>query len=134
MKIEKTEPVEGAKRMYIPFKITTKCPECGAEVVENLDGNKPHGHYFSYLMLGGGPFDHPIYCTECDHEIPCQLELVLDLKQIGEEHELVGNGLMCEMCGSDLVARALDDNTVGLVCPICSPKVPLNTLTYGGGS
>jgi hypothetical protein len=80
MKIERTEPVEGAKRQYIPFKLTTECPACGAQVVYPFDER----NYLSYPALGGGPFTQGLACAECWHNWTCRLELVLELREVEE--------------------------------------------------
>lgn len=65
MKIEKVPGIfiVDVKRLYLPFKVTMPCPECGHEWV----WSKPTGHYVAYPQLGQ-PKDLYGYCEECDHE------------------------------------------------------------------
>lgn len=61
------------KRTYLPgVVIKSKCPECDAPYVKDLENN-----YLSYPKVGQ-PYKLTGYCGQCDHEWPLG-EVVLNL-------------------------------------------------------
>ena len=64
------------KRFYMPgIVLKSKCPKCGASCEIDLSQE-----YLSYPTVNK-PFDHLIYCDECDHEWEERLILKIKLEK-----------------------------------------------------
>lgn len=64
------------KRCYMPgYEITDTC-YCGAELHDDLGDN-----YLSYPTVNA-PFEHTLYCNECDAEKEIKLLLTLNLELV----------------------------------------------------
>lgn len=66
------------KRMYVPSTLKTKCPACGEELVQDFSRE-----YLSSPPVNK-PFQHGLYCCDCDHEFEVTLKLVMTLEVVGE--------------------------------------------------
>jgi len=77
MKIERTSIIDGveAKRLNVPFKVTSDCPTCGEPCVKDLS----HHDHLSYPSIGT-PMDLNFYCDECEGEWSKNIILDFTLK------------------------------------------------------
>ena len=85
MKIEPLVPTSiECKRLYLPFKITLTCPECG----QNTERDLSRQDYLSYPKVGV-PMDYPCYCIYCDHEWTEKVQLTIGLSVVADAVETV---------------------------------------------
>lgn len=62
------------KRFYLPAKVETECPKCGAKVEMDYEQD-----YLSYPPINK-TFDETFYCeNEHEFEVPLRLKLTLEL-------------------------------------------------------
>ena len=80
--------MEGAKRMYLPYRIVTRCPECDTELVHDLtDSTGASDYYLGHPPMNGEPFHYDFYCDDCEHE--WYVTVVLDVRlRLATEEEI----------------------------------------------
>jgi hypothetical protein len=70
-----TEPVEGPKRLRLPYTLKWACPNCGHEREEDYGC----GEQFGYKMLPGEYEEH-LGCPECDFEFGFKVRLGITME------------------------------------------------------
>ena len=77
MKITESNPQHGfeipVKRLYLPYILEDKCPECGFVVTLDLSEE-----YLSYPLTGKNPIDWG--CEKCDHEWTAFFDLAIEIR------------------------------------------------------
>jgi hypothetical protein len=75
-----TEPVEGPKRLRLPYELRWACPNCGHDQTDDLGD----GERFGYKMLPG-EYTEGFYCPECDFEFKIKVKLDVTLEIVDDK-------------------------------------------------